>query len=147
METTFKGVRQPITKKPTANATVITYLMKRAGEIFTQFGGLTRQSETPTPTAGTVYIDRGFTTTEEVANTKADTKGYGLVYQECSDEDKKGKYVTYNGMWIVGSYLKRLTNGDETDVLLMKTFLSYLLNNAIEIARQDGNSVGYQYCL
>ena len=145
METTFKGVRQPITKKPTANATVITYLMKRAGEIFTQYGGLTRQNETPTDTAGTVYIDRGFTVTGDTLETKADTKGYGLVYQECSDADKKGKYVTYNGLWVVGSYLKKLTNGDETDTLLMKTFLSYLLNNAIEIARQDNVSVGYQF--
>ncbi len=144
MITTFKGVRQPITKKPTANATVITYLLKRANERFLEFGGLTRNDETPIATSGKIYINRGFTTGEEgINNDKLDTKGYGLVYQEGTTET--GKYVTYNGIWVVGSYLKLLTGGDETDKLLIKTFISYLLNNAIEISRLDNNSVSYQF--
>ena len=144
MTTTFKGVRQPITKKPTANATVITYLIKKANERFNEFGGLSRDNETPIATSGKIYIDRGFTTASDgVNNSKLDTRGYGLAYQEGTTET--GKYVTYNGVWIVGSYLKLMTGGDETDKLLIKTLISYLLNNAIEISKLDSGAATYQF--
>ena len=44
------------------------------------------------------------------------------------------KYVTYNGLWVVASYLKLMTGGDETDTVLIKTLISYLHNNASELA-------------
>ena len=127
MSTTFKGVRQPIARKPTANIAVIRALIKKANEISAQQGYLDRNDTTPIPTSGQIYIDRAFT---GVSGTTSETE-YGLLYQKGTDSDK---YVTYNALWVIASYLKLMTGGDETDVALIKTLISYLHNNASTLA-------------
>lgn len=123
MSTTFKGVRQPIARKPTSNIAVIKNLIKKANELSAQQGYLDRNDTTPIPTSGQIYIDRAFT---GVDGTTSETS-YGLLYQKGTDVDK---YVTYNSLWVIASYLKLMTGGDETDTTLIKTLISYLHNNA-----------------
>lgn len=129
MTTTFKGVRQPISRKPTPNVAVIRALLKKANELSGQQGYLDRNDATPIPTSGQIYINRSFT---GVDNTTSETR-YGLLYQKATDENVN-KYVTYNGLWVVASYLKLMTGGDETDITLIKTLISYLHNNASVLA-------------
>jgi hypothetical protein len=129
MTTTFKGVRQPIARKPTPNVAVIRALLKKAKELSGQQGYLDRNDATPIPTSGQIYINRSFT---GVDNTTSETR-YGLLYQKATDENVN-KYVTYNGLWVIASYLKLMTGGDETDILLIKTLISYLHNNASVLA-------------
>lgn len=125
MSTTFKGVRQPIARKPTPNVAVIRALLKRAMEQSSQQGFLDRNDTTPIPTSGQIYIDRSFS---GVSGTTSETK-YGLLYQKATDTNVN-KYVTYNSLWVIASYLKLMTGGDETDTVLIKTLISYLHNNA-----------------
>jgi murein DD-endopeptidase MepM/ murein hydrolase activator NlpD/phosphatidylglycerophosphatase A len=129
MTTTFKGVRQPIARKPTPNVAVIRALLKKAKELSGQQGYLDRDDATPIPTSGEIYTNRSFT---GVSGTTSETK-YGLLYQRATDEGVN-KYVTYNGLWVIASYLKLMTGGDETDTVLIKTLISYLHNNASELA-------------
>ena len=129
MTTTFKGVRQPIARKPTPNVAVIRALLAKAKAISGEQGFLDRNDTTPIPTSGQIYINRSFT---GVDNTTSETK-YGLLYQKATDENVN-KYVTYNGLWVVASYIKLMTGGDETDTVLIKTLISYLHNNASVLA-------------
>ena len=129
MTTTFKGVRQPIARKPTPNVAVINALLKKASELSSQQGYLDRNDTTPIPTSGQIYINRSFT---GVDDTTSETK-YGLLYQKATEENVN-KYVTYNGLWVIASYLKLMTGGDETDMALIKTLISYLHNNASVLA-------------
>jgi hypothetical protein len=127
MSTTFKGVRQPIARKPTSNIAVIKALLKKANELSAQQGYLDRNDTTPIPTSGQIYIDRAFT---GVSGTNSETQ-YGLLYQKGTDSDK---YVTYNALWVIAAYIKLMTEGDETDTPLIKTIVSYLHNNASVLA-------------
>lgn len=129
MTTTFKGVRQPIARKPTPNVAVIRALLKKAQELSSQQGFLDRNDTTPIPTSGKIYIDRAF---GGVSGTTSETK-FGLLYQRATDSEVN-KYVTYNGLWVIASYLKLMTGGDETDRVLIKTLISYLHNNACVLA-------------
>lgn len=129
MTTTFKGVRQPIARKPTPNVAVIRALLKRANELSLEQGYLDRNDTTPIPTSGPIYIDRVFS---GVTGTTSETK-YGLLYQKATDSNVN-KYVTYNGLWVIASYLKLMTGGDETDTTLIKTLIAYLHNNASVLA-------------
>ncbi len=130
MSTTFKGVRQPIARKPTPNVAIIKAFLKRANELSAQQGYLDRNDTTPIPTSGQIYIDRAFT---GVDGSTSQTK-YGLLYQKGTDSDK---YVTYNGLWVIASYLKLMTGGDSSDTVLIKTLVSYLHNNASVLSEGD----------
>jgi len=59
MVTTFKGVRQPIARKPTANGTVIKNLIRTALAQAAESGFLDREDLTPARTQGEIYSDRG----------------------------------------------------------------------------------------
>jgi murein DD-endopeptidase MepM/ murein hydrolase activator NlpD len=135
MITTFKGVRQPIARKPTANVAIIKALIQKANQNSAQQGFLDRNDLTPIHTAGRIYIDRAFT---GVSGGTSETK-YGLLYQKGVESDK---YVTYNALWIIASYLKLMTNGDTTDTVLIKTLISYLHNNASALAVDSQWDIG-----
>ena len=130
MSTTFKGVRQPIARKPTPNVAIIKAFLKRANELSAQQGFLDRNDTTPIPTSGQIYIDRAFT---GVDGSTSESR-YGLLYQKGTDSDK---YVTYNALWVISSYLKLMTGGDSTDTVLIKTLISYLHNNATVLSEDD----------
>ncbi len=136
MVTTFKGVRQPIARKPTANVAIIKALIQKANQNSAQQGYLDRNDLTPIHTAGRIYIDRVFT---GVSGTTSETKNYGLLYQKGVESDK---YVTYNALWVIASYLKLMTGGDETDTVLIKTLISYLHNNASVLAVDSQWDIG-----
>jgi murein DD-endopeptidase MepM/ murein hydrolase activator NlpD len=116
MTTTFKGVRQPISKKPTANISIIQQLLKRA-EANSELGGyLNTNNRIPIRTSGPVYeYDR--TITE-----------YGIFSQEV--DTIPGQVVNYDGLWITAAYLHLMTNGDQNNKLLIKALIAYLYNNA-----------------
>lgn len=59
MVTTFKGVRQPIARKPTANATVIRNLLETAKNQAAASGFTERIDITPARTVGLIYSNRG----------------------------------------------------------------------------------------
>ena len=135
MSTTFKGVRQPIARKPTPNVAIIKAFLKRALELSSQQGFLDRNDITPIATSGEIYIDRAFT---GVDGSTSETR-YGLLYQKGTDSDK---YVTYNALWVIASYLKLMTGGDSTDTVLIKTLISYLHNNATVLSEDLGWDIG-----
>ena len=59
MITTFKGVRQPIARKPNANNVVIKKLINSAFRSSQATGFTNRSDITPLPTKGIIYSDRG----------------------------------------------------------------------------------------
>jgi murein DD-endopeptidase MepM/ murein hydrolase activator NlpD len=116
MTTTFKGVRQPISKKPTANISIIQQLLKTALANTEAAGFLDPNNRIPTPTSGPVYAyDR--TKTE-----------YGIFSQATTANTSQ--YVNYDGLWITAAYLHLMTNGDQNNKLLIKALIAYLYNNA-----------------
>ena len=59
MITTFKGVRQPVAKKPTANKVVLNKLISSAIKRSQQTGFTDRNDRTPIQSSGIIYSDRG----------------------------------------------------------------------------------------
>lgn len=59
MVTTFKGVRQPIIKKPTPNKTILSKIIRAAKERSGASGYTDRNDPTPIPSSGVLYVERG----------------------------------------------------------------------------------------
>lgn len=121
MTTTFKGVRQPISKKPTANVTIIQQLLKTAQANAELDNYLDINNRIPTPTSGKVYAYNS-RETSDIDN------GYATFSQATTANTSQ--YVNYSGLWITASYLHLMTNGDQTNKLLIKALIAYLYNNA-----------------
>jgi hypothetical protein len=123
MTTTFKGVRQPISKKPTANTAILQQLLKRAVTNAEDTGFYNVTDPASVPSQGTVYAYDN----RRSPNTNSDS-GFALFFQETVA--KKNEYVTYSGLKIAASYLHLMTNGDSSNKLLIKALIAYLYNNA-----------------
>ena len=134
MTTTFKGVRQPIAKKPTANTSILEQLLKRAEQNAEAANYLYEDTRIPVPTAGYVYTYKGRSSADE----PFDIFSQGTV-------QNPNEVVNYNGLWIVASYLHLMTNGDQTNTLLIKALISYLYNNASVICADTLPSVASKY--
>lgn len=135
MTTTFKGVRQPIAKKPTANTSILKQLIKKAVQNFeaTNYNAVSTNNPVSTNTDGRVYFSN-----------RAEGK-FGLFAQEV--KGVAGKYVTYYGDVIVGAYLSLMTNRDQSNTLLIKALIAYLYNNASLLANSDVPADASKYFL
>lgn len=116
MTTTFKGVRQPISKKPTANISILQQLLKTAEANAEAAGYLDPNNRLQVPTSGQVYAYN-----REITE-------YGVFSQATTANTNL--YVNYDGLWITAAYLNLMTNGDQNNKLLIKTLIAYLYNNA-----------------
>jgi hypothetical protein len=123
MTTTFKGVRQPISKKPTANTAILQQLLKRATKNAEDSGFYNVTDPASVPSEGTVYAYDN----RRSPNTNSDS-GFALFAQATTAN--KSKYVNYSGLNIAASYLHLMTNGDSSNKLLIKALIAYLYNNA-----------------
>jgi hypothetical protein len=123
MTTTFKGVRQPIAKKPTANTSILKQLFKKALENYESNNFYDNNNRVTTNTDGRVYFSK-----------RAEGE-FGLFAQEV--KGVAGKYLTYDGKVIAAAYLKLMTNGDQNNTLLIKALIAYLYNNASLLANSD----------
>jgi hypothetical protein len=123
MTTTFKGVRQPIAKKPTANTTVLQQLFKKAEAAVVASGGISNDQRINGATFGPV-----FAANNRDSPADATDNGFGLFAQE--SVQKPGLFVNYSGQWIAAAYLKLMTKGDKSNMLLIKALIAYLYSNA-----------------
>jgi hypothetical protein len=123
MTTTFKGVRQPIAKKPTANTTVLQQLFKKAEAAVVASGGIDNDQRINGATFGPV-----FAANNRDSPADANDNGFGLFAQE--SVQKPGLFVNYSGQWIAAAYLKLMTKGDKSNMLLIKALIAYLYSNA-----------------
>ena len=133
MTTTFKGVRQPIAKKPTANTSILKQLIKKAVENFEKTNFVDTNNPVSANTDGRVYFSN-----------RAEGK-FGLFAQEV--KGVAGKYVAYYGDVIVGAYLSLMTNRDQSNTLLIKALIAYLYNNASLLANSDVPADASKYFL
>ena len=121
MTTTFKGVRQPISKKPTANTSILAQLLRTAEINAEASGYVDPNNRVPVDTDGQVYAYNNRTSVAGGTD-----NGFALF----SQAESGGKYVNYSGQWIAASYLNLMTNGDQNNKLLIKALIAYLYNNA-----------------
>jgi hypothetical protein len=133
MTTTFKGVRQPIAKKPTANTSILKQLIKKAVQNFESTNYVDTNNPVSANTDGRVYFSN-----------RAEGK-FGLFAQEV--KGVAGKYVAYYGDVIVGAYLSLMTNRDQSNTLLIKALIAYLYNNASLLANSDVPADASKYFL
>lgn len=133
MTTTFKGVRQPIAKKPTANTSILKQLIKKAVQNFEKTNYVDTNNPVSANTDGRVYFSN-----------RAEGK-FGLFAQEV--KGVAGKYVAYYGDVIVGAYLSLMTNRDQSNTLLIKALIAYLYNNASLLANSDVPADASKYFL
>jgi hypothetical protein len=138
MTTTFKGVRQPISKKPTANTSILAQLIKTANVNAELTGYVDINNRVPTPTDGAVYAYNNRTSVQGGTD-----NGFALFSQATTANS--GSYVNYSGQWIAASYLSLMTNGDQNNKLLIKALIAYLYNNASILAgsQEPANAVKY----
>ena len=118
--TTFKGTRQPIARKPTANVSVIQAIFKIVRELTQAASGTNRSKLIPFDTSKTVYVQRDGNSDQQ----------YGVVFQERNDA--AGKYVSYDSKYVVGAYISKLCRYSfgGYNKIMAKTLLAYLYNNA-----------------
>jgi muramidase (phage lysozyme) len=117
--TTFKGTRQPIARKPTANLSIITAILKIAKDNLALTAGTDRSKFIPTATSGIVYGDK-----------TSNVSPYGVLYQEA--DNFKGQYVSYKAIDVIGAYMSKLCRYafGGYNKILAKTLIAYLYNNA-----------------
>ena len=138
MTTTFKGVRQPISKKPTANTSILAQLLKTAKINAESTGYVDPNNRVPTPTDGYVYAYNNRTSVAGGTDS-----GFALFSQATTANS--GVYVNYSGQWIAASYLNLMTNGDQNNKLLIKALIAYLYNNASLLAGNQEPAEAVKY--
>ncbi len=136
MTTTFKGVRQPISKKPTANTSILAQLLRTAEINAEASGYVDPNNRVPVDTDGQVYA---YNNRASVAG--GTDNGFALF----SQAESGGKYVNYSGQWIAASYLNLMTNGDQNNKLLIKALIAYLYNNASLLAGSQEPAEAVKY--
>ena len=135
MTTTFKGVRQPISKKPTANTTILQQLLQKAEAAVVASGGVVNDQRVNGATFGPVFASNN----RDSPATGTDN-GFGLFAQE--SVQKSGFFVNYSGLWIAAAYLKLMTKNDISNKLLIKALIAYLYSNASTLIATTSSSNG-----